>query len=690
MLAGLLLLVAVIALVSISVHLSSQSTHMSTATAHSMLSHDAENYLLKISQTQLLATSERMSNAIAFGESLTRSILATRSLSQSLSIPPQNLRQSIADSNYQQVLSNDEIFGLGIAFEPMEFDGLDKQFVDQGLSGNAIGRFSLYRSKNIDSYAIPEKEIVDDGTTATYWYKCPKLSQKTCVTNPYTYTDGNGISTLMTTVATPFIDQGTVIGVMSVDIALKSLQEQARESAESLYDGTAAILLVSPDGKLAVDSSQPANLGKDLKEVNPGLSLALSKNTHSAKVLTEGQSLVAVSPLRLPGYEMPWLIAVSVPVQKVLEPAASLEKSLRDNQQRNVIVQVLVAVAVIIIGLLSIWWLAHSITRPIAQAAFMLKDIASGEGDLTKRLNHSTRDEVGELTFWFNQFLDKLQPTIGAVKATTSDTRITAENASLIAAETSHGMQQQFREIDQVSTASQEMSATSHDVAKNAALAAEAVARVDSAAQDGVRTANLASNAIEQLANQMGDTMNDVNQLANSSNQIGAVLEVIRSVAEQTNLLALNAAIEAARAGESGRGFAVVADEVRHLAKRTQDSVIEIHGVIDRLQDGTQKMVTSMQSNHSQLISTVVQVSKTADELGNITQAVQIITDMNLQIASAAEEQSSVSEEVTRNVASIRDVTLDLANQVERSEQVSRSLNDLANRQQQLMASFKT
>ncbi|WP_418889755.1 methyl-accepting chemotaxis protein [Pseudomonas marincola] len=250
-------------------------------------------------------------------------------------------------------------------------------------------------------------------------------------------------------------------------------------------------------------------------------------------------------------------------------------------------------------------------------------------------------------------------------------------------------MQQQFREVDQVATAFQEMSATAHDVAQSAAQAAEAARSADQATHEGLGVINQTTSSIELLANEMSVAMEEVEGLATSSEQIGSVLEVIRSIAEQTNLLALNAAIEAARAGEAGRGFAVVADEVRNLARRTQDSVEEIRQVIENLQGGTREVVNTMQSSHRQAQGSVLQVEQAVAALQRISQAVSVITDMNLQIASAAEEQSSVAEEINRNVASIRDVTESITLQADESAQVSQNLNRLANQQQGLMDQFR-
>ncbi|WP_413776208.1 methyl-accepting chemotaxis protein [Pseudomonas sp. B21-056] len=250
-------------------------------------------------------------------------------------------------------------------------------------------------------------------------------------------------------------------------------------------------------------------------------------------------------------------------------------------------------------------------------------------------------------------------------------------------------MQHQYREIDQVATASHEMSATAHDVAKSASQAAAAAQDAESAARAGLDVIHSTSGRIAHLASEMNEAMSQVENLSHSSEQIGSVLDVIKSIAEQTNLLALNAAIEAARAGDAGRGFAVVADEVRNLARRTQESVEQIREVIENLQSGTRVVVGAIGKSHSDVQDTAEQATVALSALTRISDAVRIINDMNLQIATAAEEQSCVAEEVNRNVANVRQVTESLASQADESAQISKSLNALASHQQSLMSQFK-
>ncbi|MGH8347911.1 MAG: methyl-accepting chemotaxis protein, partial [Pseudomonas sp.] len=238
-------------------------------------------------------------------------------------------------------------------------------------------------------------------------------------------------------------------------------------------------------------------------------------------------------------------------------------------------------------------------------------------------------------------------------------------------------MEQQYRQVDQVATASHEMSATAQDVARSAAQAAHAARDADQATRQGLTVIDRTTASIDNLAADMSAAMVQVEGLAANSEKIGTVLEVIRAIAEQTNLLALNAAIEAARAGEAGRGFAVVADEVRNLARRTQESVEETRLVIEQLQNGTQDVVSSMNNSHLQAQGSVEQVGQAVTALRQIGDAVTVINDMNMQIASAAEEQSAVAEEINNNVATIRDVTESLSGQANESARVSQSLNSL-------------
>mgnify|MGYP000169644637 CR=1 FL=1 len=347
------------------------------------------------------------------------------------------------------------------------------------------------------------------------------------------------------------------------------------------------------------------------------------------------------------------------------------------------------AAAAGLLGLLLIWLTATGVTRPINSVAAMLKDIASGDGDLTQRLAYAKKDELGELVNWFNRFLDKLQPTIAQIKQSITEARGTADQSSAIARQTSEGMQVQFREIDQVATASNEMSATAHDVANSASNAASAARGADQSAREGMSIIEQSTRDITTLADEVSKAVGEVEALAVNSEQIGSVLEVIRSIAEQTNLLALNAAIEAARAGESGRGFAVVADEVRTLARRTQHSTEEIEQMISRLHSGVGAAVKAMGSSHEMANGTVGQSEKVQQALENILGAVGMIVDQNQQIAAAVEQQTAVAHDIDQNIVEINRAGEHAAQGAQHTEAASRQLATQVVELKQLIGAFR-
>ena len=495
----------------------------------------------------------------------------------------------------------------------------------------------------------------------------------------------------MTSMALPLLVDGKVIGVLGIDISLKALQNLSIETQKRLFNGKGHVSIISPAGVLAGHTRDASLLGTKLDQAFAGeqVEILQALSANQAQLIPHKDNMLTLqSFLPIPNSK-PWGFFLEVPEQALIGPALQLEADLDKMGQENATISLAIGLVAGVIGLILVWLAVLSVTRPILGVAAMLENIASGEGDLARRLEYSKQDELGELANWFNRFLDKLQPIISDAKKTVFDTRATADQSARIASQTSDGMQQQFREIDLVATALQEMSATAHEVASSAAQAANAAIAADRASQDGLTIISSTTSAIELLSSEMNLAVQDVENLAESSEKIGSVLEVIRSIAEQTNLLALNAAIEAARAGDAGRGFAVVADEVRSLARRTQDSVGEIRQVIESLQISTQEIVSIMHSSHRQAQGSVKQVQHAVAALQRINQEVSVITDMNLQIASAAEEQSSVSEEINRNVVSIRDVTESISEQADKSAKISQTLNALANYQQSLMEQFR-
>ena len=342
----------------------------------------------------------------------------------------------------------------------------------------------------------------------------------------------------------------------------------------------------------------------------------------------------------------------------------------------------------IIAGLVSLL-VQHSIVGPINAAADALKDIAQGEGDLTRRLPLTSNDEVGELAKWFNVFIERIHGIIGDFSETAQELNRATDRLTGFAQDTERGVIAQQSDIDHVVTAVQEMANAVEDVTQNVALAANSAQQADSEANNGNQVVSQTMSQIENLSEDINRAAGVIGRLQSETDNIGSVLDVIRGIAEQTNLLALNAAIEAARAGEQGRGFAVVADEVRTLASRTQDSTQEIQSMIERLQTGAREAVQVMEKGTQQATESVNQAELAHKSLEAITQGVSEIHSRTTQIASATEQQSSTTREMDNNMSNIAAVAKTTADGATKMAQETSELASMAERMTQTVKQFK-
>ncbi|CAI8748116.1 Methyl-accepting chemotaxis protein TlpQ [Pseudomonas sp. IT-P258] len=699
LLSGLCLLGVVALIVGMNIYQTNQNDDLVSDSSSRMLTASVQDLLQAKAAEQAVRVQKTFGETLTVVTALADQIQDMRNLAAKRALEPGALREELNQSLKTAFERNSKVLGIWLAFEPNGLDGKDSEFVnDAARQSNEIGRFATYWSRAggdaLNTIMVEEdmtKTTLNlSGTPYNVWYTCPRDSKRICLLDPYADTVGNK-EMLMTTISVPLLVDGKSIGVVGIDIALDALQAAAVDSQRDLFNSAGHMLIVSGTGVLAAYSVDAGKVGKNIGDTlgGDGKDILQLLGNGAPKILQQGELIRAVYPVSPIADAKAWAVVIDLPRQVLLADSVKLQAVLDDAQQSGTLKALSVAVIAGLLGLLLMWLTASGVTRPINSVADMLKAIASGDGDLTQRLHYSKKDELGELVSWFNRFLDKLQPTIAQIKQSITDARGTADQSSEIARQTSEGMQVQFREIDQVATASNEMSATAHDVANSASNAANAAKGADQSARDGMSIIERSTRDINQLAEEVSKAVTEVEALAVNSEQIGSVLEVIRSIAEQTNLLALNAAIEAARAGESGRGFAVVADEVRNLAKRTQDSVEEIRLVIERIQSGTRGVVATMHSSQTQAHSNAGQIQQAVQALGKISDAVTVISDMNLQIASAAEQQSAVAEEVNRNVSAIRTVTETLTGQATESAQISSQLNALTTHQMKLMDQFR-
>ena len=347
----------------------------------------------------------------------------------------------------------------------------------------------------------------------------------------------------------------------------------------------------------------------------------------------------------------------------------------------------LATVLALIFGIVAAWAITRQIVIPLNQTLKVAERVASG--DLSHNLDSGRQDELGQLQRAMQSMTVGLRELIGGISDGVTQIASAAEQLSAVTEQTSAGVNSQKVETDQVATAMNQMAATVQEVARNAEEASEAAVAADQQAREGDQVVGEAIAQIERLATEVGNSTVAMGDLKRESDKIGSVLDVIKSVAQQTNLLALNAAIEAARAGEAGRGFAVVADEVRSLAQRTQKSTEEIEELIIGLQSGTQQVATIMDNSRGLTESSVELTRRAGNALGNITRTVSTIQAMNSQIATAAEQQSAVAEEINRSVLNVRDISEQTAAASEETAASSTELARLGTHLQALVGRFR-
>ncbi|PHH40692.1 chemotaxis protein [Pseudomonas putida] len=610
-------------------------------------------------------------------------------------------REQLISLIKENVEKNPKILGTYIGWEKNALDHNDAAYIGSAVIGidPANGRFLPWWFRNTDgSLGVDKLADVDDqktlstGVRASEYYLCSKETKKPCVIDPAPYKVGDKIVMLASFIE-PIMLNGAFQGIVGADLSVNFIQEMLLGANQKLYSGAGQMALIGGNGRIVAYTKDPSKFGEKVSDILDAEQIANMANLKRGEVTysvnKDKGRIELYLPFGIGQTDARWTLMLQLPLNAVMADLQKLQADLDAQRKSDTFGMAMVGLIIAAIGLLVIWLMGHGIARPLKQMVAMLDDIAKGEGDLTRRLSSDRSDELGSIAKGFNTFLAKLQAMITQVVTSVQSVSDSSEHTADIAIRTNIGIQKQMAEIDQVATAVQEMTATAQDVARNATQAAQAASHADQAAGQGMQIVRDTSNSIGVLAVEIGKAVDVVQTLAKDSENINAILTAIRGIAEQTNLLALNAAIEAARAGEQGRGFAVVADEVRNLAQKTQKATEEIQSMIQQLQQGTRDVVRVMEDSQNRTDESVQHAAKAAEALETITQAVSVINDMNTQIASAAEEQSAVADDINRNVINIGQVANEVAGGADESSSASAGLTKLAEQQRRLINQFK-
>ena len=372
----------------------------------------------------------------------------------------------------------------------------------------------------------------------------------------------------------------------------------------------------------------------------------------------------------IPGTD--WMIGTGEYMDDIEIELANYQATMQKHMNEKATTLLIIAAFWVVLTITCAVIAANTMVKPIHKMVQSLDDIAKGEGDLTKRLEVDSKDEIGQLGEAFNVFVSKLHGIIANVIDVTHDVKSASTDINEQTRLIESKLLNHNHETDLVVTAITEMSATSHEVAQNTTQVAESTQAATLEVAKAQECVDISMNEVSTLMGEINIAAEQVNSLSEQSKKINSVLSVIGGIAEQTNLLALNAAIEAARAGEYGRGFAVVADEVRSLASRTQVSTLEINEMLSELHNLVSSAVNAMQDSQQSCHRSVESSRAISDSLEGVTTSVTSINDMSTQIATAAMEQSSVTEEINRNVYAIQEIV----NQLTESSKATSSVSD--------------
>ncbi|MGS0691862.1 methyl-accepting chemotaxis protein [Shewanella sp. 30m-9] len=500
------------------------------------------------------------------------------------------------------------------------------------------------------------------------WYKQAMAKQRPILTKPYIDVAYN---ILVVTMAQPA--KGGVVGG---DLSIASLVDSVNNMK---LPAKGYAIMMHKDGTVIAYKDHAKAMGP-IQNIDRELNAQIASKSRQAGSLlplyfeSEGRDKL------LWGSEVPntdWELIFVLDKETLEAPLSKL-----------LLTQLGLSALALLFSVLAISWFLSILLAPLSRVSQALAHIADGNGDLTQRIEVDTQDEVGVLATSFNRFVSSQHQLISHIRQLANELDSDAQHSLVTNQTTVDELQRQQQEVAMVATAVTEMASATHEIAANAENTATAAQQSATNSEEGKDLVDKTRGTINSLANEVGEATNVIGELNLHAQAISGILTTIQGIAEQTNLLALNAAIEAARAGEQGRGFAVVADEVRVLSRRTQDSTQEIYTTIETLQNTTKKAVLLMESSQGLASDSVTDVNAAAHALEEITQAVNVISDMAGQIATAAEEQTQVTNEITQNTVAIKDVTDDITESALAHLDQAQALKDRADNLNSKVATF--
>ena len=572
----------------------------------------------------------------------------------------------------QTVVDNTELLDAFIGWEPNAF-GSDARYTgreDQGYGPD--GRFMpwWYRTESGDIEVLAlgsdmeNQERDADGIRRGEYYLCTKETKRSCVVDPHLY-DYNGETLLVTSFNAPILVDNEFRGSAGVDLSVEFIQSLLEEANASLYDGAGEIALIASQGALAAYTSSPDLLGKHVENVlDADLQAGIAQAQQGEKVRrldTEQGMTELYWPFSIDESGNPWVLMIRLPESAVLAGLNNLQEQMQSQRETSTLGMIGMGLVIAFLGLIASWLLGSSISRPLKQLADRMREIASGDGDLTQRLPVRGRDEGAELAIQFNAFAVKIHDVL-------VDVRTSSESVHHAANEIAMGGQDLSRRTDNAAASLQQTSASIEEITST-------VQHTAASAKEANKLSQTASEVAREGGQVVANVVTTMEDITHASDKIGEIVTLMNSISFQTNLLALNASVEAARAGEHGRGFAVVADEVRKLAGRSSEAANDIQKLIEDSQSKVNNGTTLVRNAGSTMKEIVAHITR--------------VTDVLEEINAATSEQSEGIKQVNIAVAELDRMTQENAAMVEESTTAAEQLKEQADHLAVTIGSFK-
>lgn len=606
-------------------------------------------------------------------------------------------RAQVSDYVRHILASNQSILSGYITWETNAVDASDSVNISAEGHSNENGQFGPYwtRSATGELGVRPVNfQSAYQGTTANErgirpgdWFLCTFESKQPCASDPAVW-DVQGKPTLMASITAPIMQNGRFIGLAGADISVAFIQQLTASINDNIYNGAGHMRVVSYFGSVVADTNNPDLVGKPLPDSEWQ---AISNSVQQGvEAITLGeQQILLVLPLKFNHVNKPWAVMLSLPTSVAMADAEAMNETLYGSFNANLFWQLLSGILVALVGFMLVFMTAKRIASPVRKASQLVTELSESNGDLTKRINIRVDNGVGTLSRGLNLFLSKTHAIVKDTCDSLSQLRQSAETNDRLSDKTMQSVDEQERDVEQVTAAVNELSRATTDIAQNCTDTAQSAEQALTMVKDCAGSLNDAVSSLSELNNKMELASAQVDELESATQGISGIVEVISDISDQTNLLALNAAIEAARAGEQGRGFAVVADEVRNLATRTNQSTAEINQLIDTLAKNSASAVQAMRVGADMCNQNMQRASDSQKQLNDVVSTTEHINDAAMTIAAAVEQQNTVASEISKNVNNINNAIHEVNEMAHKTNDESTRIKEVTNVLESKLNQFK-